>query len=133
MKKTVFILTALFAFSFASCKKDKSFTDQLVGNWKSVEVKSDGTDVSAFTQFKLNMQASKEFDLDQISKNILTGTSSTESYTGDWEENTDKNDVTLKYITGEVKTYDVKEITEDVLKVEFVDNNQRITIQFDKQ
>lgn len=133
MKKTVFILSALIAFSFTSCKKDKSFSDQLVGNWKSIEVKSDGTDVSAFTQFKLNMQASKEFDLDLISKNVLTGTSSTESYTGDWEENSDKNDVTLKYVTGEVKTYDVKEITEDALQVEFVDNNQRIMVRFDKQ
>ena len=135
MKKTVFAFTALLilTFAFPSCKKDKSFADQLVGHWHSTEVKSDGTDATAFSEFQLHLEASKEFDLDFITKNILTGSRSTTSSTGDWSQNDDKRDITLTYDTGETKTYEVKDLTEDALRVEFIEGGKRLSIVFAKQ
>ena len=135
MKKTVFAFTALIALAlaFPSCKKEKSFTDQLVGHWHSTEVKTDGTDATGFYGFQLHLEASKEFDLDFITKNILTGGQSTVSSSGDWSQNDDKRDITLTYDTGETKTYEVKDLTEDVLRVEFVEGGKRLSIVFAKQ
>ncbi len=135
MKKTIFSFAALLilAFAFPSCKKDKSFTDQLVGHWHSTEVKDNDADATAFYEFQLHLEASKEFDLDFITKNILTGGRTTVSSTGDWSQNDDKRDITLTYNTGETKTYEVKDLTEDVLRVEFIEGGKRLSIVFAKQ
>ncbi|HNG90543.1 MAG TPA: hypothetical protein PK858_10070, partial [Saprospiraceae bacterium] len=68
MKKTAFALVAfiLLAFTLPSCKKEKSFADQLVGHWHSTEVKADGVDATAFYEFQMHLESSKEFDLDFI-------------------------------------------------------------------
>lgn len=135
MKKSVFALAAfcLFTFALPSCKKEKSFSDQLLGLWASTEVKTDGADATAFYGFKLNLESSKEFDLDFITKNVLTGGQTTTSSSGDWSENDDKRDLTLTYSTGEMKTYEVKDLTEDALRVEFIEGGKRLSIVFAKQ
>lgn len=135
MKKSVFAFAALLAFALAlpSCKKEKSFSEQLVGHWQSTEVKTDGADATAFYTFKLHLETSKEFDLDFITKNILTGGQTTVSSSGDWSENDDKRDLTLTYSTGETKTYEVKDLTEDALRVEFIESGKRLSIVFAKQ
>lgn len=135
MKNTAFALFALclLAFTLPSCKKDKTFTEQLVGHWHSTEVKADGVDATAFYEFQLHLESSKEFDLDFITKNILSGSRSTVSYSGDWSEDEDKQDLTLTYTTGETRTYEVKSLTDDTLSVEFIEGGKRFAIVFSRQ
>ncbi|MBL7807544.1 MAG: hypothetical protein JNN28_07015, partial [Saprospiraceae bacterium] len=53
MKNAVLNLAAylMLALAFGACKKEKSFKDQLVGNWQSVEVTVAEQDVTSSFQF----------------------------------------------------------------------------------
>lgn len=137
MKKTVLSLTACFILLslLSSCKKEdtKSFKDQLVGHWESVQIKSGASDITSTTQFKLNLESSNEFDLDVVSTPPL-GNASTSSYSGDWFEDDAKKDLSLQYDQGgSTTTWDVKEITETQMTTEHIEKGIRYEIKFERK
>ena len=135
MKNAIFNLAAiaLFAVLLTSCKKDPSFSDQLVGHWKSSEVKAGSTDLTNSNTFDLNLQSTKEFDLDVSTIVPLTGTI-TKSYSGDWVSDPAKLDVTLTYNeTGDSKTWEIIAIDDLNMTAELVENSVRYQVKFQKQ
>lgn len=135
MKNAFFSLTALALLTLAmsSCRKDPTFKEQLVGNWKSVEVKAGTSDLSGSTTFDLRLQATDEFDLDVTYIVPLTG-KQIQSYSGDWVANLDKHDITLTYNgTGETKTWEVTAIADLSLTAELVEDNIRYQVTFQRQ
>lgn len=135
MKNAVLNLAAflLLASSFVACKKEKTFKDQLVGNWQSVQVNIAGEDVTGSYTYTMNLEGSQEFDLDVTSVVPLTGTI-TQSYSGDWTEDETKQDITLNYSNGEQKTWDVTAISDTKLTAELIGaDNKRYQVKFDRQ
>lgn len=134
MKNSVLSLAALalLILAVSSCKKDPTFTEQIAGNWKSVEVKEGANDRSNSNSFNLNLHANKEFDL-QISAILpITGEIS-QSFSGDWTSDLEKQDLTLQYGSGETKNWEVLSINETSLTVEMLENNVRIQVTFERQ
>ncbi|MDX1910469.1 MAG: lipocalin family protein [Saprospiraceae bacterium] len=134
MKNAILNLAAflMLASAFGACKKEITFKDQLVGQWKSVQVNVGDTDATTSYAFDLNLESSLEFDLDVTSVVPFTGTV-TQSYSGDWEENEDKKDVTLRYSNGDEKTWDVISISETLMTAELIENNIRYQVKFERQ
>lgn len=134
MKNAVLNLAAflLLAPAFLACKKEKTFKDQVVGHWKSVQVTIGGSDATSSYDFDLNLESSQEFSLDVTTNVPLTG-KVTQSYSGDWSEDEAKQDITLHYTNGDEKTWDVISITETALTAELIENNVRYQVKFNKQ
>lgn len=135
MKNSISSLAVLMFLTaaFSSCKKDPTFQDQLVGNWLSVEVKAGADDLSSTNTFDLNLEQSQEFDLDLITMAPLVG-KITQSYSGDWTTDDNKQEVTLTYNgTGETKTWDIIAVSETSLTAELVENNIRYVVKFERQ
>ena len=135
MKNTIFNLAALLLFTaaFSSCKKDPTFKDQLVGNWKSTEVKAGTVDLTSSNTFDLRLQSSAEFDLDVTAMVPLTG-KVIQSYNGDWSTDDTRQDVTLTYSgTGETKTWDITAISDNSMTAELLENNVRYQVTFERQ
>ncbi len=135
MKNAIFSLAAitLFTVSLSSCKKDPTFKDQLVGNWKSVEVKAGTTDLTNSNTFDLRLQSSNEFDLDVTAMVPLSG-KVMQSYNGDWSTDEAKQDVTLTYNgTAETKTWEIIAISDSTMTAELVENNVRYQVTFQRQ
>ena len=135
MKNTILSLAALALFTagFSSCKKDPTFKDQLVGNWKSVEVKAGTDDVTDANTYDLRLQSTNEFDLDVTAIVPLAG-AVTKSYNGDWATDDPKQNVTLTYNgTGEQKTWAVNNLLDNSMTAELVENNVRYQVKFERQ
>lgn len=134
MKNAVLNLAAflLLASAFVACKKDKTFKDQLVGHWQSTQVIVADVDVTTSYSFDLNLEESKEFDLDVTTVVPLTGTV-TQSYSGDWDDDESKQDVTLNYSNGDKKTWDVTAISETKMTAEIIESNVRYQVKFERQ
>lgn len=135
MKNTILSLTALalFTVAFSSCKKEATFEDQLVGNWKSVEVKAGTSDVTNSNSFDLRLQSSNEFDLD-ITVMVPFAGNLTKSYNGDWTGNDAKQDLTLIYYgNGEMKTWEVVALSDTGMTTELVEDNVRYQVRFERQ
>ncbi len=134
MKNAVLNLAAflLLAFSFGACKKDKTFQDQLVGHWQSVQVTIGGVDATSSYSFDLRLDTSKEFSLDVVTNVPLTG-KVTQSYSGDWNEDEAKQDLMLNYTDGEQKTWDIVSISETKLTAELIENSTRYQVKFERQ
>ena len=135
MKNAILSLAALALFTagFTSCKKDPTFKDQLVGDWKSVEVKSGANDVTTTYTFDLSLQSSNEFVLD-ITSIVPSAGSVTLSNNGDYETNDAKQDVTLMYnSTGEKKTWEINALTESSMTAELLENNIRYVVKFKRK
>ena len=125
-----FLLLSL-GITFQNCKKDDapSFKDQLVGHWESVEVKLSGANLTASNKFILHLQETREFDLDYTT--TISGAAATISSSGDWQENEEKLDVVLTYNgSGQEVTYEVVELTETQLQVEYTQDGGRYSIKF---
>lgn len=131
MKNAVLSLAALaFALTvFSSCKKELSFGDRLVGRWSSTQVTVGGVDATASYTFDLNLEGSREFDLDVTSVVPLSGRI-TQSYKGDWAENEARKDITLNYNNGDKKTWDIVELSETTLTAEIIESNTRYQVKF---
>jgi Lipocalin-like domain len=134
MQKLFFALVALSlsVLSFSACKKEKSFAEELTGTWKSQKFSVDGTEMNQSSSLQLVLQASNEFDMELTTKNLLTGQSNKTSSTGDWTEDEKKRDISLKFDTGESYAYDVTELTETTMHVEYVNGGKRFVIVFTK-
>ena len=134
MKKSALFFAALLftAFSFTACNKNQ-FEDQIVGQWKSTSVKLDGSDVTSLFSLNILFEASKEFDAElktKLGQNITS-----ESYTGEWSENDDTQEVILTYDgkTNQVEKYDIIEITDNMMKAKTVVDGRKYEYTFEKQ
>ncbi len=135
MKNAVLNLAAflLLAPAFISCKKEKTFKDQLVGNWQSVEVTVADQNVTGSFIFDLDLQSSNEFNLD-VTTIIPLSNPVVQSYSGDWTEDDSKQDVTLLYNTGEQKTWEITVLTESSMTAEIVEpDNKRYKVVFNRK
>ena len=134
MKNALFSLLALafIASVTSSCKKEKTFKDELVGHWVSSKVTAGSNDVTSAYTFDLNLQNSQEFSLDVTSDVPLTGRI-TQSYAGDWDDDEAKQDVTLTYSDGTKKTWDIILVSETQLTAELIENSVRYQVKFDKK
>ena len=134
MKNAVLNLAAflLLASAFVACKKDKTFKDQLVGHWKSTQVTIGGVDVTSSYNFDLNLEGSQEFSLDVTTNVPFTG-KVVQSYSGDWNDDQAKQDLTLNYTNGDQKTWDVTAISETKLTAELIEDNTRYQVKFERQ
>jgi hypothetical protein len=124
----------ILALALTSCEKskEKSFEEKLIGRWHSVSVKAAGADVTGNNEFNINLEASKEFDLDVIVSSPFAPTH-TSSFTGTWAQDDNKLDVTLTYDeTEDQKTWDVKDISDNVMVAELIQNAVRYEIKFEK-
>jgi len=134
MKNTVLNLIAfvLLFTSFAACKKETAFKDRLVGQWQSTQVMAGTSDVTSTYDFDLNLEKTMEFDLDVVTTVPFTG-KVTQSYSGDWEDDESKQDITLFYSDGAKKTWEVVLISDTRLTVELVENNTRYQVKFERK
>ncbi|MEZ4918304.1 MAG: hypothetical protein R2792_04280 [Saprospiraceae bacterium] len=136
MKNSFFSFFALLLFSgilMTSCQKENtpSFKTQLEGHWQSSSVMVNSTDLSSFNQYKLFLEGTHEFELEYTTG--LGSSTSTTLTSGDWQEDQEKQDVTLIFNeTGEALTYEVRTITSTEMVVEFIENNNRVTVSFEK-
>jgi hypothetical protein len=129
------LLALLFisSLSFVSCKKDDTLQDRLVGVWVSNQVKSGGIDYSAIVKFSLDLQGSREFDLDVIT-NLPPAGSSTQSYSGDWVEDESKQDLILTFSNNTTpSTYEIAELTGTTMKAEIIYEGTRYEVSFQRQ
>lgn len=133
MKSTVFAFATLIlaAVSLSSCKKDPKLAELIIGNWQSTQIIAGDADLSNVNRFDLNFQDSREFDLDL--RTTIAGVTQTISDSGDWQEDEGKWDVTLTYNSnGEKITYDVQNIANSEMDVEYTQNGTRYKIKFKK-
>lgn len=121
------------SLSLVSCKKEATLQDRLVGNWVSSKVQSNGIDYSAIVKFKLDLQNSKEFDLD-VTTNLPPAGSSTQSYNGDWTEDETKQDLILTFSNNSnPSTYEISDLTNLVMAAEIIYEGTRYQVSFDRQ
>jgi hypothetical protein len=135
MKNAILNLAAfaLLISTLTSCKKDPTFKEQLVGDWVSTKVKAGTTDLSGSNTFELRLHASSEFDLDITSTVPLSG-SIVQSFSGDWDTEDTKQDITLTYNgSGQTKTWDVVNIGNTTLTTELVEDNIRYQVTFERR
>jgi hypothetical protein len=130
MKNFLFSLLVL-SFSLVSCKKEATFDDKLIGEWTSTSVKVGGSDVTNSNSVVMTIEASREFDAD-ITVSPLFGSPVTNSYTGDWSADELKQELILKYSTGEQEKYDITTLTENTMKASTVVENVRREFVFEK-
>jgi hypothetical protein len=131
MKKFLFSLLVLSTMSFVACKKEVTFDDKLIGEWTSTSVKVAGSDVTNTNTVVLVIQTSREFDAD-ITTAPLFGQPVTSSYTGDWAADELKQELVLKYSTGQEEKYDISSITETSMRATTVVDNVRREFVFEK-
>jgi len=134
MKNAVLNLAAflLLTSAFVSCKKEESFKDELVGHWLSSKVTIAGVDNTSSYTFDLTLEESKEFSLDVTTIVPLTG-KSTQTFSGDWNEDESKQDITLQYTDGEQKTWDIVALSDTRLTAELIENNTRYQVIFERK
>jgi hypothetical protein len=130
MKNFLFSLLVL-SLSLVSCKKEATFDDKLIGEWTSTSVKVGGSDVTNSNSVVMTIEASREFDAD-ITVAPLFGSPVTNSYTGDWSADELKQELILKYSTGEQEKYDITSLTENIMKASTVVENVRREFVFEK-
>lgn len=130
MKNFLFSLLVL-SLSLVSCKKEATFDDKLIGEWTSTSVKVGGSDVTNSNSVVMTIEVSREFDAD-ITVAPLFGSPVTNSYTGDWSADELKQELILKYSTGEQEKYDITSLTENIMKASTVVENVRREFVFEK-
>lgn len=130
MKKSIFGLS-LLALAFVACKKEASFSDQVVGTWQSTNVKVGGSDVTASNSVRLTIEDTQEFDA-EITTRPAIGSPSTTAYTGDWDTDETKQEITLKYDNGDQEKYDVTSITASSMKANVVVEGVRREFVFER-
>lgn len=129
--KNAFFSLLLLSIAFVSCKKEVTFDDQLAGKWTSTNVKVGSTDVTSTNSLIINIESTHEFDADIITRPLI-GTAVTSSYTGTWTADEVKQELYLKYDTGEKETYDITEVNETTLKASTIISNVRREFVFEK-
>jgi hypothetical protein len=136
MKKSLLNLSVLlFAFLFfAACKKDEpTFTDKIVGEWHSVNVKLNGNDVTGYFALDLELQADKDFKATLKTVNLVTGKIETTYPRGEWEADNNSQEFDLTYSdTGETENYEVLEFSDDEMTVETLQGTDIIQITFER-
>jgi hypothetical protein len=131
MKKFIFSLLVLSLTSFVACKKEATFDDKLVGEWTSTAVKVAGVDVTTSNTVVITIQSSREFDA-EITTAPVFGAPVTSSYTGDWSADELKQELLLKYESGEEEKYDISSLEGSIMKATTVVDNVRRDFVFEK-
>lgn len=136
MKNSLLNLSVLFVaiLAFSSCKKDEpTFTDKIVGEWHSTNVKLNGNDVTSYFTLDLELQADKDFKATLKTVNIVTGKSETSYPRGEWEADNNSLEFDLTYSdTGETENYEVLEFADDEMTVETLQGSDIIQITFER-
>ena len=135
MKKSFFNLSVILisALSFTACKKEKSFEEKIAGEWQSVNVKLNGTDVTSFFSLELDLQDDKDFKATLKTTDIFSGNMTTSNPSGVWSASTEK-EIELEYEgTDESESYEVIEYEGDKLMVETLQDGDKIEIIFERQ
>lgn len=122
------------ALLLPSCKKELSFEEQLVGNWKSQKVKASGVDVSSSSSLKLVLQPDKKFKLDITGTAPLVGVT-TQSFVGSWvRDPNDDNDILLTFdATGQTSHYEIDSLEENSMEAEILVSGVLYEVQFQRQ
>ena len=134
MKKLFFSLPVLLitALSFTACKKDPSFEERITGEWRSVNVKLNGNDVTNYFSLDLELQSDKDFKATLKTTDIFSGDMTTTNPKGEWSA-ADSEEIELTYDdTDESETYEVIEFSDDELVVETDQNGDKIEIIFER-
>jgi len=136
MKKSFFnlplTLIALFALSFVACKKDPTFEERITGEWRSVNVKLNGNDVTNYFSLDLELQSDKDFRATLKTTDIFSGNMTTTNPKGEWSA-ADSEEIELIYdSTDETETYEVLEFSDNELIVETDQNGDKIEITFER-
>lgn len=135
MKKSFFNLSVILisALSFTACKKEKTFEEKIAGEWHSVNVKLNGTDVTSFFSLDLDLQTDKDFKATLKTTDIFSGNMTTTNPSGEWSAD-DGKEIELTYDgTDESESYDVIEFDDEELKVETLQDGDKIEIIFERQ
>ena len=130
MKNFLFSLLVL-SLSLVSCKKEATFDDQLIGEWSTSSVKVGGVDVTNTNTVVITIESSREFDAD-ITTAPLFGSPVTNSYSGDWSADELKQELLLKYDSGEEEKYDITSLTSTTMRASTVVENVRREFVFEK-
>jgi hypothetical protein len=132
MQKSLFglVITVLFlGLSLSSCKKDPTFTDKMVGTWKSNKVTYDGTDASAIYHYTIILNSNKSFDLTQTTP-LAPGSVVRK---GTWEADNSREDIILHYDdSSDSDRYEITGLTGSQLNAEIIVNSKRLDIVFVK-
>lgn len=135
MKKSFFNIPSLLlltALSFAACKKEKTFEEKITGEWHSVNVKLNGTDVTSFFVLDLDLQSDKDFKATLKTTDIFSGNMTTTNPSGEWSAD-DGKEIELVYDdTDEKESYDVIEFDGEELIVETNQDGDKIEIRFER-
>lgn len=135
MKKSFFNLSVILisALSFTACKKEKTFEEKIAGEWHSVNVKLNGTDVTSFFSLDLDLQTDKDFKATLKTTDIFSGNMTTTNPSGEWSAD-DGKEIELTYDgTDESESYDVIEFDDEELVVETLQDGDKIEIIFERQ
>ncbi|HRI61264.1 MAG TPA: hypothetical protein PK228_16100 [Saprospiraceae bacterium] len=135
MKKSFFNLSVILisALSFTACKKEKTFEEKIAGEWHSVSVKLNGTDVTNFFSLDLDLQTDKDFKATLKTTDIFSGKTTTTNPSGEWTAD-DGKEIELTYDgTDESESYDVIEFADEELTVETLQDGDKIEIIFERQ
>ncbi len=136
MKKSIFSLNILLlvALSFTACKKDeKTFEEKVIGDWHSVNVKLNGSDVTDYFMLDIQLQQDQSFD---ATLKIVTLPNSQPGVTtpkGKWTANDTGKKLDLTYDDSQdTETYEVLELTDTGMTVKTKQNNDLIEITFER-
>ncbi len=135
MKKSFFNLSVILiaALSFTACKKEKTFEEKIAGEWHSVNVKLNGTDVTSFFSLDLDLQTDKDFKATLKTTDIFSGNMTTTNPSGEWSAD-DGKEIELTYDgTDESESYDVIEFDDEELVVETLQDGDKIEIIFERK
>ncbi|MEZ4966481.1 MAG: hypothetical protein R2791_14665 [Saprospiraceae bacterium] len=137
MKKSVFSLSVLFfaVLSFSSCKKDEiSFEQQVTGEWHSVKVKLNGTDVTDYFMLDLDLAQDNRFDATLKVVTFPAGSSGVSHPKGEWTADDSSQQLELVYDdSGETESYEILELSDTAMRVKTTQQNgDRIDITFEK-
>lgn len=136
--KNVFsgLFLAVFAFMLLlpSCKKDKSFEEQLIGHWQSSKVKISGVDATSSSSILLKLTSEKKFSLEITGSTLLIG-STTQKFTGTWEKDpSDDNDILLTFDSNSQKSrYEIDTLEDDRMDADVIVNGVLYEIVFERK
>lgn len=131
---------SLLAFSallsLSACKKENepSFKDRLVGGWKSDKVTFNGADVSALIKFDLELRANRTFKID-LTTLIPPAQSSTQYFSGDWQEDAQKQSLTLSISNSNQppSTIQIEDLSDQKMEAEINFEGNRYRVSFVKK
>lgn len=131
MKNAIFSLLML-ALPFAACQKEDTFESQLVGKWRSTQVKVGGVDVTTSNIVELDFEDTFEFEA-TVTAIPAFGEPSSLAYSGDWESDNEKEEIKLFYDNGQKEKYDITQLDETTMKASVIVEGVRREFVFERK